>query len=171
MAAIYGHRWTSAYGDACEDDSGALTLAGDTWRRGLFGVSDQSIGRGLDACVVAADPWPPTLPQFRAMTLGVPSLASVQRAILKKFEPTPFVRLVWQHLDGHRMKLASSEVAERLVRDAYEQAREAVMRGEMLPEEPEAVLSAPVEEPRKPADPETIKKHCADLQALLGDDQ
>lgn len=58
MAAIYGHRWVSSYGP---DDSD------DTWLRGLGGITPREVAAGLSACVDRADPWPPTLPEFRAM--------------------------------------------------------------------------------------------------------
>lgn len=58
MVAIYGHKWTSSYG---------LDDADDTWLRGLGGITPSEIAAGLSACVLRADPWPPTLPEFRAM--------------------------------------------------------------------------------------------------------
>lgn len=58
MAAIYGHKWVSSYGP---DDSD------DTWLRGLGGITPHEVAAGLSACVERADPWPPTLPQFRAL--------------------------------------------------------------------------------------------------------
>ncbi|MFA4660196.1 hypothetical protein P2A10_17530, partial [Xanthomonas perforans] len=75
MAEIYGTRWTSGFG---ADPS---TGAGSTWAKGLAGVTAQQLGAGLTACIAAADPWPPTLPEFRARCLGVPSLAQVSNEL------------------------------------------------------------------------------------------
>lgn len=127
MAEIYGHRWTSAYGDDPDADGAA-----GTWAKGLSGVTGTQLADGLKACVVASDPWPPTLPAFRAMCLGVPSLPSVR---LDRERVTPFARLVWSYLDGYAMRHAASDKAERMFRDAYELAREHVMAGGDLPED------------------------------------
>lgn len=58
MAAIYGHKWVSSYG---ADD------ADDTWLRGLGGITPNEVAGALSACVERGDPWPPTLPEFRAL--------------------------------------------------------------------------------------------------------
>ena len=55
MAAIYGHKWTTAYGERCDDDSGALTVTGDTWARGLAGMAERMIGDGLNAALMSAE--------------------------------------------------------------------------------------------------------------------
>lgn len=54
---MYGHKWTSAYG---ETDDG-------TWIKGLAGLSLEQISHGLRECLKRNDPWPPSLPEFRAM--------------------------------------------------------------------------------------------------------
>ena len=126
MAEIYHHRWTSAMGD----DAGAST--GRVWAKGLSGLSLVQIGAGIDALLVRADGWPPTLPEFRAMCMGVPSLADVQVA-LRSAERSGFVRLVWQHLDGYAFSRSEQASADRMLRGAYELAREHVMRGGEVP--------------------------------------
>ena len=40
--------------------------AGAAWRSG------PQLAAGLSACIASADPWPPTLPDFRARCLGIP---------------------------------------------------------------------------------------------------
>lgn len=61
MTRIYGHRWSSAYGEA--DDG--------TWRACLRGLVGEQLARGLRECVDSGDPWPPTAPAFRRMCLGL----------------------------------------------------------------------------------------------------
>jgi hypothetical protein len=178
MVAIYGGKWARDYGDACENDDGTLTVTGDTWRRGLSGVSEQQIAAGLQACLTSADPWPPTLPAFRALCLGIPPLAAILREITAhqrrggrgEAEPTPFARLVWLHLDTYRMRHADIDKADRLIRDAYDIAREAVMRGEPLPAAPAGAIEAPKEPERKPVDPAVAAEHIARARAALGDE-
>lgn len=170
MAAIYGHRWASAYGDLPEDDNGKPTTAGDTWRRGLMGIPSASLAVGLNACVVSADPWPPTLPEFRAMCLAVPSLAAV-RMDFRRNEGGPFTRLVHQYLDTFAYKHAEVGRAEKMLADAYQQAREHVMQGKPLPETPVAALEAPrardVPEPVNPAPPEKVRAELDKMRAAL----
>ena len=60
MGKIYGHKWMSSYG---ESDDGS-------WLSGLHDVSVQQIATGLEACRGRLDPWPPSLPEFRALCLG-----------------------------------------------------------------------------------------------------
>lgn len=152
MADVYGHRWTSAYG------ADPAKGAGSTWAKGLAGLAWPDMARGLDACMAGADPWPPTLPEFRAMCFGIPSLAAVRLD-----HSTPFGRLVWQYLDTHRMRHASADAADRMIRDAYELAREHVLRGGALPVESLAITH---EEPAKPVVPETEAERLARLERI-----
>lgn len=60
MAGIYGHRWTSSYGESDEDG---------TWAVGLSGLTGRDLARGLNDCMKREGEWPPTLPQFRRMCM------------------------------------------------------------------------------------------------------
>lgn len=157
MVSIYGHRWISAYGADQAEGSG------DAWAKGLAGLAPGQIGRGIDECIVASDPWPPTLPQFRGMCLGIPPFAAVR---LDTDRVEPFTRLVWQHLDGHRYRTSPADKADRLLREAYELAREHVMRGGELPGESKAVAH---EKPViTPATPESAAEHLERIRQELG---
>jgi hypothetical protein len=64
MTMIYGHRWTSSYG---EKDDG-------TWLTGLADVTVEQIKTGLEKCRTRTiqpgrEDWPPTLTEFRALCL------------------------------------------------------------------------------------------------------
>ncbi len=144
MAEIYGHRWTSSYGAESGQDGAA-----GTWAKGLAGISPEQIAFGLKACLVSAEPWPPTLPEFRAMCLGIPSLPWVKRAILAK-DRSPFCRVVWQHIDGYLFGHADHKTAERMIVEAYAIAREYVMSGGQLPDESPMIEAQP-EPPKAPA--------------------
>lgn len=164
MAEIYGHRWTSAYGE----DAGAG--AGQTWAKGLAGLSPAQIAVGVEAALVSADEWPPTLPAFRAMCFAIPAFAAVRAELYARdSDRSPFSRLAWSHLDAHRFRMADADKADRLLREAYEAAREHVMRGGALPE-PLVELAPPAPAPRTPASSDTVKSACADIAAILGDD-
>lgn len=157
MAAIYGHRWTSAYGD---DPSG---MAGDTWAAGLSGLNGRQLARGLEACVASSEPWPPTLPEFRAQCFGIPAFAAVR---LDAGKVDPFTRLVWTYLDGYRYRQASADQSDRMLREAYELAREHVMRGGELPGDSAGAIE---QEARKsvPASPEVAAARMAEIREQL----
>jgi hypothetical protein len=160
MAEIYGHRWTASFG-ANPDSDGAA----GTWGKGLAGITPAQLADGLKACITSSDPWPPTLPEFRAMCLGIPSLVSVRAEINGKGDRTPFAMLVWQRLDSYQFRQVSAKDAERMLAGAYEDAREFVMRGGELP-----VIAAAVEHEAKepePVTPEQAKANLAKLQAIL----
>lgn len=155
MAEIYGQKWTRDYGDNPDDG------AGQTWAKGLAGVTPPQMARGLSACIASSDPWPPTLPEFRAKCLGIPSFASVRLDAAKE---SPFTILVWQHLDGYRYKQASSDSGDRLLREAYELAREFVMLGGELP-----VVAEKIEQEKREvnlASPESVQAHIAGLREI-----
>jgi len=59
MAAIYGHKWVSAHGDS--------DITRDTWQRGLRDITTAELAAGLRAVIARPDPWPPSLPEFRAL--------------------------------------------------------------------------------------------------------
>lgn len=159
MAAIYGHRWVSSYG---ADPAG---VGGDTWAAGLAGLTGPQLADGLRAAVASSDPWPPTLPEFRAMCLGIPSLVSVRAEVNGKGDRTPFAMLVWQRLDSYQYRQVSAKDAERMLAGAYEDAREFVMRGGALPE----VVGAVTHEEKQftPVSPEVAAKHMLDLRREL----
>lgn len=69
---IYGHKWTSAFG--ARDDG--------TWLTGLRDVAPEQIAVGLEVCRTSIEPWPPTLPQFRAMCLPAKRISAAHRVAL-----------------------------------------------------------------------------------------
>lgn len=73
MAEMYGHRWTSSFGEKA-DPAGA-------WASSLKGLNGQQLAHGLNAVAHKGDEWPPSAPAFRAMclnpapeTLGLPAV-------------------------------------------------------------------------------------------------
>ncbi|GAB2620066.1 hypothetical protein [Novilysobacter erysipheiresistens] len=161
MVGVYGHRWTSSHG------ADHATGSGEIWARGLSGLSSLQLGVGMDACITSSDPWPPTLPEFRAMCLGVPSLAFVRDDLTRAPEHrNRFTLLVWSYVDAYRIKLVSADQSDRQLRDAYELAREHVMRGGALPE---VVAAIEQDKPKPPVDlsPEEKAERLERLRAEL----
>jgi len=160
MATRYGHAWVSQYGPQPDG------IAGAEWSETLAGLSLEQVGAGFTADRARGSEWPPSSTRFRALCLGIPDYAQVRLAIVVK-KRTPFMRLVWQHLDSFRFSRADQSTADRMLRDAYEVAREHVMRGGDLPAEPVAAIEHK-RASRVPACEETVKKHVAEINSILG---
>ena len=69
MGYIYGHKFTSVYGEVAYDGS-ELTEAAKTWAAGLAGLAGDDIAKGLRECIACGDSWPPALPDFVRMCNG-----------------------------------------------------------------------------------------------------
>ena len=162
MLGMYGHTWASAYGDA------PTGTTAETWASCLAGVSTAQIADGLRACVAEGGEFPPSAPRFRAMCLGIPSLAVV-RLEIRGGEHSPFTRAVWANLDSYRFRQSSADVADRILRDAYDLTREQVMRGQPLPA-PSAAIAKEQREVR-PAPPEVARAHLSGIAEILGVDR
>lgn len=164
MAGLYGHAWTSSYGD----DS--RTAAGAEWARTLHGLTRAQVGAGFDACRAEGAEFPPSAPRFRGMCLGIPTLAAVSAELLTATSDkrTPFARLVWSFIvDLYAYRHTSAKDAERLRREAYEQACEHLMTGGGLPSEPAGEI-AHDDNSRPTGIPKTREHRVEHLRGLLG---
>lgn len=163
MAAIFGAKWVSAMGPSPQTRDGGLTVFGDTWARGLGMFTGFEIAAGLEACLTRADDWPPSLPQFRMMCLQVPTIAQVRREIRQEIEAfSPFTLLVYRHLDTFLYRRSDSRHAETMLREAYDEAAAALLRGEKLPELGGLLDHKP--NPARPASPETVARCLAEMR-------
>ena len=116
---------------------------------------------------MSSSEWIPSPGEFRAMCLGLPKLEAVRAEINDRdAKRSPFAILVARHLDWWAYRHADAVKAERMLADAYEAARESVMRGEPLPEP--AVEIEHVPQPAKPVDPAVAERAMAELRAKLG---
>ena len=66
LREIYGPRWTAQL----PDTEAALASMQHTWAEGLAGLPGEALRRGLAECVRRGEPWPPSLPEFRALCTG-----------------------------------------------------------------------------------------------------
>ena len=135
MAGIFGHKWVSQYGQ--DPDS----IAARVWNDGLTGLSLKQIAEAVKHYKnrSIADAWPPSLPEFRQVAYGLPSLAEARHA-LRTGTATPFTKVMWRFIDGYRFKQASYDAADRMASEAYELAVKAIITGEELPSEETAAL-------------------------------
>lgn len=161
MAALFGHTWASQYG------ASPAGIGADTWAAALADVSPAQLASGLRETLAAGSDFPPSAPRFRAMCFGIPSLASV-KYIIRARQYDRFVALVQSRLDSYLFAHSDQKTANRLLAEAYEVAKDHVMRGGALP----AVPAGQVEherEIRKPASPETAEAAFERIQKLLGE--
>lgn len=160
MLALYGNTWDLQYGRAPEG------ISRETWAAALGGITGPQIAEGLRACVAEGRDFPPSAPRFRAMCLGIPTCEAVAHAITSAAQKPPFARLVWQYLDVYRFRRADTTTAMKLLRDAYELAREYVMRGGALPAPGAEIEHRPA--PRKPGNPEVALAALAQISEIVG---
>jgi len=67
MAEIFGHSWSSQYGEA----GGA---AFESWTLGLAHLTPEKIGQGFHKAIEKPREFPPNLSQFKALCEGIPTL-------------------------------------------------------------------------------------------------
>jgi hypothetical protein len=162
MLATYGHRWESAYGRH------PVGVTAATWDTALADLHPTEIADGARQCLTFGDGWPPTLPEFRALCLGIPSLAEARADMsTSDTERRPFTRLLWQHLDGWAFGRADTDRAERMFRDAYELARSQRLAGAQLPA-PSRYLEQAGRQPVVPATREQVGRHMDEIAEALG---
>lgn len=162
MAAMFGHTWSSQYGDLPEG------VAASTWGAVLSGLTPQQLAFGLHACAVSGSEFPPSAPRFRAMCFGIPEYEAVRVDVQNpEAERSPFTRLVWSRVDGYRHRHASARDADAMLKAAYHQSAEYVMAGGHLPGDLPAIES---EKPKPPELPETVEARIDKLRQLLGAD-
>lgn len=146
MAGVYGHKWTATYGL-----TPAQGMAGRAWAAGLRAMSPEQVRRGLDACINRGDEWPPSLPAFKQMCLGIPKMAAAKDAALGRPAPEVdrrFLRLMCSFLDMHRLRTLHADKADRLLGEAFDRAKDHLMAGGDLPDEP-VPLPPPEPDPRR----------------------
>ena len=178
MSAMYPNKWRSAMGESPHHPeklsngepnpiAGQLTIYADTWAKGLAGLTGKQLAVGLGACLTRAGDWFPEIQEFRELCLSIPTLQQVRADMARTNEErAPFTVLVGRNLDGYRYRMVDARESDRMLRDAYAEARAAVMRGEPLP----VPLPQIEEEKRKPvpASPEVARARMAEIAAELG---
>lgn len=169
MAGMFPGKWVRDCGAMPQHPDGTTTTAGDTWRRGLAGLTNRQISSGLNACLFAALEWPPSQPRFRQMCVGVPTLAETRQALIAS-ERSDWTALVWRHVDPFRIRKADAWQADRMIAEAYELAHKTAMTAGRIPPAPAPLPTPPPAPPPEPAEPETVARCMAEIEQLLGCD-
>lgn len=162
MAHMFGNTWVRQYG---VDPAGG---AADTWSSALAGLTPEQIAIGLQGLLALGLEWPPAAPRFRAMCLGVPSMASVRHQMVHPGdEHSPFMRQFWSFLNTAEYQSGDEYRCERAVNEAYELTCEHVMRGKQLPPPISALLQR--QKPTKPkaASEATARAALSDIARML----
>lgn len=169
MVAMYGATWSRDMGVQPPAD-GPIR---DEWESVVAEMSTDQLRCGFNAARASGSEWPPTVPRFRAMCFGVPSLPSVQFELSPNFkgDRSAFSRLVWSFVDAFEYRQSSSKAADKMVSDAFSLAREHVMRGGELPEVVAAIERAPDPPKPRPTSPEQAKAHIERLKSILNSDE
>ncbi|MBI5138030.1 MAG: hypothetical protein HZA24_11940 [Nitrospirae bacterium] len=174
MIEIYGHRWTSQYGEIPEPGSGNPAMT--TWARGLLGIPAAHVALGLHKLVRAHEPWPPSLPAFRALCqptpddFGLPPADAAWEEARRAFGG-PNRRRAWSHPAVRlaarlvrRAGIGPGMARENAFRHAYRLLCQRVMAGIPLSEPlPDGLLPSPAE---PPASAEEARAHLAALKAI-----
>ena len=63
MSSMFGHKWTSAFGDEVDPDR--------VWQACLSDVSPDQIRHGMNKLAKSGRDWPPAAPEFRAICLDL----------------------------------------------------------------------------------------------------
>lgn len=176
MASRYGHAWVSQYGPLPDG------IVAAEWRDTLKGITVEQLRSGFAEDAVRASDWPPTSTRFRAMCLGIPSIALVRSEFddlvehISRFGSSAgasgtvsrFTRLAWSYIDTYVFRHeASGRRADRMVREAYELASTFLMAGGELPEEPVAYIAAPEKLPPTPEQVQRTKEAAAEAMSKI----
>jgi hypothetical protein len=96
MIEMYGHKFTSTYGD----------VPNETWAQALGNFTGAEIATGLKACFQREDNWPPSLPEFLQMCRPVaPKSAPFHRSYTALPPPRPSKEKAQSWLAKMREKL------------------------------------------------------------------
>lgn len=147
------------------DDSGNLTIIAETWLSVLRDFSGEQIGKALQDCINRDDPFPPGLPEFKAMLLQIPSLAWVKKNIDNR--ENQFILLVKRNLDFFAYKKADAKQAAWILKDAYDLARQHVLEGGDLPEIPKEIEKKEDAEEVRKITPEERQANIERLKRIL----
>jgi hypothetical protein len=167
MASRYGHAWVSQYGPLPDG------IAAAEWRETLAGLTSAQLREGFDADRSRGAEWPPSSTRFRALCLGIPTIASVRSEINSRershvdVNVSRFARGVWSRMDSYGYRNGTGKQQERILADAYDLTREFVMDGGTLPVDPVALVEAPKRAEFVPAPPEVAKSHLDKIAELL----
>lgn len=165
MAEIYGHRWTSAFGDTPTA----------TWSAGLAEFTPRQIGNGLANCLAKRLEWPPTLTEFCLLCAEVPGLPTPEAAWDEAFALAAKWKradecshpVIWHAYSESDIGGMSEESGKKVFLRNYQVASRMFGAGEPLREIPKA-LPKPQDVRPIPAANDVRDAALAKIYAMLG---
>lgn len=163
MSAIYFARWTGPIGSTAD------TAEMRAWAADMGTLTMAQIDAGLAECRRATDEWPPTPAKFKSWCLGIPPFATVKRETLgPAADRSQFTRAVWARVDHYQHRIASVRDGDRMLEAAYNEVRDAVMRGEPLPNIAGVLEHDESQKPKPAPLPVTREARAERLRQILG---
>lgn len=159
MGSIYGHKWTSSYGEKVDP----------VWRRALKALPIDRLKVALGRCAQRADAWPPSLPEFKALArvrpeeVGAPELEAAWREASSRPHHSDW--LPWSHRCVYwaAVRTGRTDLAERgqVMRKAFEREyQRALEEADALEEPPKGHL------PRRTSEDQRREREQAAAEAL-----
>lgn len=173
MVMRLGHRWSSAFGDALNDER-ELTDTADEWRRDLGDLTVDQVALGIDRSRVMPGSWWPTLQGFRELCMPRPEdigLPTVERAYQQAVNKDWHHPVVWhavQEIGAYEFHHQAEAKSRPLFNKVYGALVARAIAGEVFEvpvvEGPRIAYEAPVVV-ESHGDP---KSHIAAMKELLG---
>lgn len=113
FAATFGQKWLKPL-----DDDLAYDMAFEVWGKAITALTPEQLERGVEAMRASPDEWPPSVPGFLRMALGLPEEDTAARhaALLADDELSKEIR---QRAGGYDVRRAERRDAERMCRTVY----------------------------------------------------
>ena len=116
MGMMYGHKWVSI----SEADDG-------TWLTGLCGISPDQVAKGLSRLVDEFHQWPPSLPEFKRLCLGIDEnelMEYIKKYALKGYDTFSKNQMTYKQIDAlvdRARDRATTEYMTNIERKSIEQ--------------------------------------------------
>lgn len=165
MTQNFGHRWTNSYGESDQ---------GNTWGKGLAGMTATDLGRGIRRCIEARMEWPPSLPEFAGLCtpsskdLGLPDTETAYRAACNSdWSIHPAVYHAAKKVGTWKLGHEAEAFTRPLFIKAWNNVIEMVRRGEPIDQPAPEMLRIAGAPESKEKRMEMGRAHVAQIRAIL----
>ena len=117
MAAVYGRTWSGQYAG----ETAKVAIA--AWGDGLYDLTDEHLEAGKRATLKRHGDWPPSLPEYRRLCLGLGSDADAVEAAMNRARDHPIGRYIAGGITSWDWSNLSTKDLEKRCRGGLEDAR------------------------------------------------